>query len=549
MIKLIGTDENRYYSWEIEPGEHSIGRKSSCELCVNDKTVSRKHAVIVLDPDGKTCRLIDNGSHNGTFVNGDKLEGTIDIQPGDRIQFGQTDFKLQSGDEEEGLSSIKKATLIAEVDPDKSVMLSMSEALKPLPNRVTDMPDLVSTIFDMANMLVMDEPQETMLERSLELLGKVIPSDRLAVLMTTENETEIYTAACCQSGSQDPGYFSLSQTILKDILSNKNAILIDDASQDPRFAGKESIISSDMRSAMAVPLFDEKKVFGILYADTTNPIKRYNDDFLRLFATMGNIIASRLANYALLEERQEKKIYEAELDRAANIQKTLVNRSVPEFPGYSLFAFQEQCRAVGGDLYDMAVLPDGRLLFLLADVSGKGMGAALLMSNILASFRILYDSKEFNLTKAVTDVSLQMFKHSTTENFATLFMGCLDNNNNTLTFLNAGHNPPLLVRKDGKLEFLEPSGTMIGAFDFSTWKEDTVVFNPGDSLTVFTDGVTEAGAEEEEYSDERLEALVVEHRNETPKSLTRTIMVDVDTFIADAPRSDDITMIVVKRDE
>ncbi len=549
MIKLIGTDENRYYSWEIEPGRSTIGRKSSCDLCINDKTVSRVHAIIELAPDGNICRLIDKGSHNGTFVNGDKLEGTIEVKPGDRIQFGQTDFKLQSGDDEEGLSSIKRATLIADVDPDKSVMLSMTEALKPLPNRVTDMPDLVPTIFDMANMLVMDEPQETMLERALELLGKVIPADRLAVLMTTENETDIYTAACCQSGSQDPGYFSLSQTILKDILKNKNAILIDDASQDPRFAEKESIISSDMRSAMAVPLFDEKKVFGILYADTTNPIKRYNDDFLRLFATMGNIIASRLANYALLEERQEKKIFEAELDRAAQIQKNLVSNSVPEFPGYSLFAFQEQCRAVGGDLYDMAILPDGRLLFLLADVSGKGMGAALLMSNILASFRILYENESFNLCKAVTAVSMQMFKHSTTENFATLFIGCLDKTNNILTFVNSGHNPPLLVRKDGKLEFLEPSGTMIGAFDFSTWKEDTVVFNPGDTLTVFTDGVTEAGAELEEYSDERLEALVVEHRTETPKSLTRTIMVDVDTFIADAPRSDDITMIVVKRDE
>lgn len=547
MIKLIGTDENKYYTWELGPGTYVVGRKSSCDFCVNDKTVSRRHATIEVTDDNNIT-VTDMGSHNGTTVNGVAVDGAVSITSGDRIQFGSTDFKLVGEEEDDGASSVNKATLIADVDPDKSVLLSMSEALKPLPNRVTDLPDLLPTIFDMAKMLVMDEPQETMLERSLELVGKVIPADRLAVLMTEDNGTNVYTAACCRSSKEDPGYFSLSQTILNDILTNKNSILIDDAKQDPRFAQQESIISSELRSAMAVPLFDEDKVFGILYADTTNPIRRYNNDFLRLFATMGNIIASRLANYALLQEREEKRIFEAELSRASQIQKNLVNSKAPEFGGYSIFAFQDQCRAVGGDLYDFTILPDGRLLFLLADVSGKGMGAALLMSNILASFRILYDDS-FDLNKAVRQVSLQMFRHSSTDHFATLFIGCLDQKTHTLTFINAGHNPPLLTRKDGKLEYLEPSGMMIGAFDFSSWSEDSVKFEPGDMLTVFTDGVTEAGAEDEEYSDERLEKLVVEHRNETPKSLTRTIMVDIDSFIGNAPQSDDITMIVIKRDE
>ncbi|MEZ5359339.1 MAG: SpoIIE family protein phosphatase [Candidatus Zixiibacteriota bacterium] len=546
MAKLIGTDENKYYTWELKPGAYTVGRKTSCDFCINDKTVSRHHATIEVAADN-TISVTDMGSHNGTTINGVAIDSAAPLNTGDRIQFGSTDFKIVA-DEDEGLSAVNKATLIADFDPEKSVMLSVSEAMKPLPNRVADMPDLLPTIFEMAKMLVMDEPQETMLERSLELVGKVIPSDRLAVLMTTENGTDVYTAACCRSGAEDPGYFSLSQTILNDILTNKNSILIDDARHDPRFAEKESIISSALRSAMAVPLFDENKVFGILYADTTNPIRRYNDDFLRLFATMGNIIASRLANYALLEEREEKRIFEAELERAAQIQKALVNTKAPDFNGYSICAFQEQCKAVGGDLFDFTILPDGRLLFLLADVSGKGMGAALLMSNILASFRILYDDS-FELAAAVKKVSLQMFRHSSTDHFATLFIGVLDNSTHTLTYINAGHNPPLLTRKNGKLDFLEPSGMMIGAFDFCSWGENTTQFNPGDMLTIFTDGVTEAGAEEEEYSDERLEKLVVEHRNETPKSLTRTIMMDVDDFIGDAPRSDDITMIVIKRDE
>ncbi|MCK5127126.1 MAG: SpoIIE family protein phosphatase [candidate division Zixibacteria bacterium] len=548
MLKLIGTDENKYYSWELRPGKYIIGRKSTCDFHIADKTISRRHAELIVSDDESECFLSDLGSHNKTFVNGEEIFTKITIKAGDRIQFGQTDFKLQSAEDEE-LKALQKPTLFSDIDPEKSIMLSMTEALKPLPDRVADMPELLPTIFDMAKMLVLSEPKEAMLEHSLEMVGKLIPSDRLAVLLTTDKNMEMFTAACCTSSGNDPGYFSLSKTILKDILENKNAILIDDAKEDPRFAEKESIIASDLRSAMAVPLFDEERVFGILYADTTNPLRRYNDDFLRLFATMGNIIASRLANFALIQEREEKKIYEAELNRAADIQKSLVRQDIPKVSNYSLFAFQEQCRAVGGDLYDFTILPDGKLLFLLADVSGKGMGAALLMSNILASFRILYNNDEFNLNKAVTQVSLQMFKHSTTENFATLFIGFLDTQNHNLTYINAGHNPPLLIRESGKMDMLDPCGMMIGAFDFSTWTEESVEFNIGDSLTVFSDGVTEAGAEEEEYSDERLEQLVIENRDKTPKSLIRTIILDVNTFMGDSPRTDDITMIVIKRDK
>ncbi|HVP07133.1 MAG TPA: SpoIIE family protein phosphatase, partial [Candidatus Acidoferrum sp.] len=349
-------------------------------------------------------------------------------------------------------------------------------------------------------------------------------------------------------GGRDPGSFNLSRTIIRDLLTDKNAILIGNPQDDPHFAAQQSIIMSALKSAMAVPLFDEDRVLGILYVDTTNPLHRYSDEYLRLLATFGNIIASRLVNFTLLQEREEKHALEVELRRASSIQKNLLPRFIPELPGYRLTAFQQQSRSVGGDLYDLTMLPDGRLLFLVADVSGKGMGAALLMSNILASFRSLYTETDFELGDVVKHVSLQLHRYSAPEDFATLFIGAINPAANELRYVNAGHNPPLLVRTDGTFDYLKPSGTMIGAFDFSDWTVETQHFSESDLLFVFTDGVTEAMKGDEQYSDARMEKLVVDARRLAPDALAQRLMEDIDTFIGDSPRSDDITMLIIKKD-
>ena len=300
---------------------------------------------------------------------------------------------------------------------------------------------------------------------------------------------------------------------------------------------------------MAVPLFDEGKVLGILYADTANPLHRYSNDYLRLFATFGNIIASRLLNYSLINERQEKELMEAELDRAELIQKNLLTKNVPDLPGYAIHPFQEQCQAVGGDLYDLALLPDGKLFFLVADVSGKGMGAALLMSNILASFRIKYSDSQFDLAAAIKQVSIQLHKYTAAQDFATLFAGIIDPEKHTLKFVNAGHNPPLLARQSGDSEFLDPSGVMIGAFDFSDWQIDETKFDTGDVLFVFTDGVSEANdSKDNQYGEERIKDMVIKNRMNRPDAIAKIVFDDILVFVEDEPRADDITMLIVKRE-
>jgi len=540
MLQIIGGDGERHFSWELHPGKFILGRKEDADFCVPDNTVSRNHARIEVTEDDKETYLTDLDSHNGTTLNGERVEGQVKIKAGDLLAFGQVEFKVIVAGEivrDESAAS----------DLSKSVVMPIDEALKPLTAKLAHPTEVMTSLSEMARMLVLPEPKETMLQRSLELVAKVIPSERLAVLTTAETGEGVTPAATLAPGDYDLGSFNLSRTIINDILTNKNSILIEDVRRDSRYARQESVIISGMKSAMAVPLFDEGEVYGILYADTTNRLHRYSDEYLRVLATFGNIIASRLQNYSLLEERQQRKVIEAELERAAKIQKNLLPKSIPEVPGYQVHAFQEQSRQVGGDLYDLKLLPDGRLIFMVADVSGKGMGAALLMSNILASFRVLYHHPEFELLRAVEMASAELFEHSGMTDFATLFIGLLDPVAHTIRYVNAGHTFPLIIQQNGDLRSLEASGIMIGAFPEASWEEQEMEFAASDLMFIFTDGVTEAQRGEEMYEEKRLEPQLVKWREHSPQEIAGYLMEDIEDFADDATAADDITMMIIKR--
>lgn len=546
MIKISGTDGAQYYSLLLKSGKYHVGRTPESELSIRHKTVSRNHAEILVENDGETCFLVDKGSRNGTFLNGVQVKNRVPIKVGDHILFGRTEFRLETANEDEKDSSARPGPKFSEVDPQNSVFMSIDDVLRPLSKPTGKEGELLPTLFEMAKMLVLSEPREVMLEKSLAMIAGIIPAERLAVLFVSSDD-DIYPAATLLTSGRDPGEFRLSRTIIKQMITEKKAIRISDPMEDPLYAKQQSIIMSELKSAMAAPLFDEDKVLGVLYVDTSSPRHHYNDEHLRILGTFGNIMASRLLNYELLEERERKQVLDAELSRASSIQKNLLVNVPPETKGYRLCTFQEQSRSVGGDLYDVKCLPDGRVLFLLADVSGKGMGAALLMANILASFRILYDSKDFELSRAVQLVSEQMYRFSDPGDFATLVIGLLDPSSNVVRYVNAGHNHPLLVRTGGEIEYLADTGIVIGVIDGVSWEEKNVQLNNGDLIFIFTDGVTEAQRNDEQYGDKRMENIVTATRDKNPGETIDILMKDINDFMGDAPRSDDITIMAIKK--
>jgi sigma-B regulation protein RsbU (phosphoserine phosphatase) len=299
---------------------------------------------------------------------------------------------------------------------------------------------------------------------------------------------------------------------------------------------------------MAVPMVDEDKVMGIVYLDTQDPAQRFDEETLKVVATFGNILAAKITNHNLLIERTQRKLLEDELRRASQIQEALMPKTLPTLPGYQLQAFQMQCKMVGGDLYDIAPLPDGRMLLLLADVSGKGMGAALQASNILSAYKILRGMDTFDIATATARVSDHLASTSSGGDFATVFVAALDPTTHVFEFVNAGHNPPILIKADGTHQLLDSTGIPIGVFAGFSWSKNSITLDSGDRIIIFTDGIPEAtDAGGNLYSDERLEAFVVERRLDAIAALTTALISDVSKFVGEAPRSDDITLVCLER--
>jgi phosphoserine phosphatase RsbU/P len=549
MLRLVGNDGGRTYAWDLLPGKYILGRskKGDADFCVDNNTVSRHHASIEVLEGSRSIVLTDLDSRNGTMLNGEKVVGRVEIKPCDILRFGQVEMAVVEMGQLGEPVSLPTLNEIPDRNLEKSVILSIDESRRPLPSQIAGLPEVVPTLLEMAKVLVLPEPREVMLQRSLELIARVIPAERLAILLTADNKLGVTCGASFSQGGRSTGEFNLSKTIIRDILEKKDSLVISDLLQSDHFARQQSIIMSGLKSAMAVPLFDEDKVLGILYADTSNPLHRYNNEYLRLMITFGNIIASRLLNYSLLKERQQRRLMEAERAQAAAIQQNLLPKSIPEVAGYQIIAMQEQSQQVGGDLYDVALLPNGSLIFLMGDVSGKGIGAALLMSDILASFRILYHEAIFDITRAVEMVSMELCRHSEADEFATIFVGIMEPHTHRLSYVNAGHNPPYLVHPDGCLEKLEATGIMIGAFDGVTWERKEIMLQPGDLLIAYTDGVTEARHGEELYSEDRWERQAIEWRDHNAAEIIDTSIADIKRFVGGFPQSDDITLLVVKR--
>jgi serine phosphatase RsbU (regulator of sigma subunit) len=247
-----------------------------------------------------------------------------------------------------------------------------------------------------------------------------------------------------------------------------------------------------------------------------------------------------------LRDRQ-RRMQEQELAVAKKIQQDLLPRGALSFDGVEVMGFNLPCYAIGGDYFDYFKLGDGRIALAIADVAGKGVPAALLMSNLQAILR-----SETSRGSAVTEVPAQANRQLSesmggSSKFVTFFYGAFDPAARRLSYSNAGHNPPLVVRADGRIEELEAGGLLLGVFPFAEYDEGTVDLEPGDLCVLFTDGVTEAENKTRDlYSDERLHELLRQHRGESATAIAQVISDDVARFSHGLHQSDDVTVIVVK---
>ncbi len=305
--------------------------------------------------------------------------------------------------------------------------------------------------------------------------------------------------------------------------------------------------------ALALPLRMQDETRGVLLLGPRQTGAPYQADDVEFLTSLGALALTSIENARGVAARIEKEKLEEELRLARDIQERLLPQELPAFAGLDLAGLALPSRFVAGDYFDLLPLDEDRLLFAVADVSGKGMPASLLMANLQACLHVLRGSlaaASLDLAAATGRVNNVIHRNTGLTVFITFFWGIFDRRDGQVRYVNAGHNPPLLVRADGSAERLEEGGVLLGVLPDAPYAEGAAALGAGDTLVLFTDGVTEAWSAtdpDDEYGEGRLLETVRAHAAGSAQDILGAVRTDVGRFTDGGPLDDDLTLVVLKR--
>jgi sigma-B regulation protein RsbU (phosphoserine phosphatase) len=301
---------------------------------------------------------------------------------------------------------------------------------------------------------------------------------------------------------------------------------------------------------MAAPLFDSQGIQGMIVLSSRLHVRRFAEQDLELLTALGSVAAMRIRNLSLAEEAARRRELEKEMALAREIQLALLPEHLPEIPGYSVLAVNDASRAVSGDFYEFLGRDEGdEQVLVIADVSGKGMGASLLAASfdaLLMGPTEVGDPPDLICSK----VSRRLFMKTPPERYVTAFIAALDPRTGRLSYTNAGHCPGLLVRADGSAQRLDANGMPLGLFPVVEYERGEASLAPGDLVLLYTDGITEAANPKgDEFGLDRLQAVVQRHCREPLVALAVAIETAVEVFADGTPFGDDRTLVLLRREE
>ncbi len=331
------------------------------------------------------------------------------------------------------------------------------------------------------------------------------------------------------------------------VVQGKQSVLTSDALHDPRFERGESVVSQGIRSAMCVPLWNNREVIGLIYADSRIRSNSFTPADLRILSNLANVAAVKIENNRLIERTIQIRGMERDLELAAEIQRNLMPRACPPVPGYDISGTNLPCRTVGGDTYDFLPRPDQRLWIAVGDVAGKGLPAAMIMSHFQAMLRGLAEADR-PLAQIVARLNDALSGALTANRFISFFLAELEPEKGLLRYVNAGHNPPILLTSSGELDRLKGSGPVLGVMPGVSYLSHETVLSAGDTLLLYSDGATESlNPAEEEFGEDRLIASFRETAGCGSKAGLAKLEEGILSFCGTAPRYDDITLLLVRR--
>jgi sigma-B regulation protein RsbU (phosphoserine phosphatase) len=336
------------------------------------------------------------------------------------------------------------------------------------------------------------------------------------------------------------------------VAEHKKPILVNDPQNDPRFLGEISSNSGfTTKSLVCVPLRNaEGEVIGVLQAVNRLIRTAFDDSDLDLMVSLANQAAIAIEREKLVQKEIVAQRYSEQLETARAIQYQFIPKSAPEISGYAVHGMSDPAQAVGGDYLDFLKIDGGRFGFVIADVVGKGVPAALLMANLRSTLRTIAFTGAWP-QDIITQVNEYIIPDLKMGQFITLFYGELEVATNKFRYVNAGHNPPMLLHgKSGAISELTVGGPIIGIMKNCVYEEGSVILEPGDLVCMYTDGVTEAmNDSHEQFDEQRLRNVLLEHKGKSPKAVVEAINKAINAFTGPKEPDDDRTMIALLRQE
>lgn len=515
--------------YDLDGPEIVIGRGAGSAIVIADSRVSRQHARLVLR-DG-IWWVEDMGARNRALLDGTPVERATRLRPGARLEIGDSVVRLlgapEAGGSTPAIESRDLASAAAAGDfvgggGDAARMWTIHEIHRAL-----------------AGTLSLSELLDVTLARCFDVLQ---PEE--GVIMLRGADGTLSTAASRRL-APGGGPVMVPRRLVDEVAGKTQPALVLDAAYDERFAGSQSIVSSGIRSIVAAPLVDAEGTLGLITLCSRIAVRRFAQADLDMLVSIASAVALRVRNVALADELAARRVIEHELALAHEVQMAMLPRPTPPRPDLSLSAQLKPARSVGGDLYDF-VLDGDRLWFIVADVAGKSIAAALYMAIVRTLFRAVARG-----TADVADVVGRMNQELARDNdrlmFVTAAIGCLDVTSGTLALVDAGHTPAVIAG-DGTLAVAAvPKCMALGVVGDAAYAAARVTLAAGATLVLYTDGLTDARATSGEmFGEPRLHAAIAAGSAGTTASLLAAVIGEVEYFAAGAAAEDDLTLLAIQ---
>ena len=545
--------------FEIQSERAVLGRHPECDLRFDVAAISRQHAAVTRQEDRYFVE--DLGSRNGTYVNGRRLTKPSALASGDRIVICDLTFDFFPSSEAEKLAGPNPGdessfAFMLQDDPDDhsstNVMSKLDVSTDYASIRLTARPETkLAALIEISKSLSRALSLDEILPRLLESLFKIfVQADRGFVILREPQTNKLIPRAIRSRNEDDQGVVRISRTIVNQAIEQKEAILSADASSDQRFDMAQSVSDFSIRSMMCAPIVDlEGTAIGVLQVDTLNQRSRFTEHDLEVLAGVASQAAIAMDNAQMHEKIWAQRSLERDLELARRVQHGIVPATPPQVSGYRFFHYYEPANMVGGDCYDYVPLSGGRCAVVTGDVAGKGVSAALLMAKLSGEVRY-HLASETDLAVAVNRINQAFARSDWQDRFVTFAVALVDPSEHRLTLVNAGHMPPVLRHRDGRVEEIgeKESGLPLGVLESFQYQTHTREIAPGDFLLIYTDGISEAMNDRRElYGQERI-LQQASARLSSVEELGQHLLDSVRDFVGGEPQSDDMCLICFGRE-